>query len=65
MTCSSVPVPVLPFFEGTTEMWHADCCSVKKIGALCKTLNMRTAEKFILFGYRGDVQHKSAIVLIV
>lgn len=38
---------------------------LKKISALCKTLNMRTDEKYIIFGCSRDLQHRSAIVLIV
>lgn len=37
----------------------------KKVSALCKTLNMRTDEKCIIFGCSRDLQHRSAIVLIV
>lgn len=41
------------------------CFFKKKISALYKTLNMTTDEKCFIFGYSRDLQHKSAIVLIV
>lgn len=46
-------------------MQSAYFCFFKKIGALCKALNMTADEKWILFGYGRDPQHKSAVVLIV
>lgn len=57
---------MLLLFEGlAASMQSAYFCFFLKNRALCKTLNMTTDEKCNILDYSTDLQHKSAIVLIV